>query len=126
MNMIGNKENLNEIKELLHKIAKQNKEKYGHILDNTDCGATEIVLGFYKKDFDEEAKHRIKFNIISGYFIDTDNYSSYNTFWGNYFELSDTFEQDMEEKLQKLKEKEIMSKKNGEETIKRLKRLVSK
>lgn len=123
--MIGDKESRNQIKELLHKIANKNKEKYGHILDDTDCGNTTIFLGYYKHNFDSKQKYHMYFDIISGHFIDAENDYSYNTLWGHYFELSDTFEDDMREKIKKLKICESSNKDEGKDTVDRLQKLVS-
>lgn len=122
--MIGNEEQRKEIEKALKEIAKQNKTKYKQILDNTDCGDTEIVLGWYKNDYDDKEKQRMSFDIIYGHFIDTDgDYSSY--MWGYYFELSDTFEEDMQNKINEIIEKDTNALKEGEKTIERLQKLVS-
>ena len=122
--MIGNREQREQIKELLKEIAKENNKKYGHILDDTDCGETDIILGHYKHDFNENTIHTIRFDIISGYFIDTDGDCSETILWGNYFKLSDTFEQDMQEKIEELKEKERECKKDTKNTIERLQKVL--
>lgn len=100
--MIGNKDILKEIQEKLKEIAHLNKQEYGHILDMTDISSTNIILGAVKYDPDERAKTTVRFDIIFGgiYIANNSKINLHNY----YFELSNSFEKDMNEKIKEMEE----------------------
>ena len=98
--MIGNVEILKDIQKKLKEIAHLNKQEYGHILDMTDIASTNILLGTLKYNPDEQVRRTARFDIIFGDIYDADN--SRIDLHNYYFELSNRFEKDMEEKIKEL------------------------
>lgn len=124
-NMIGNKKVIEKIQNLLKQIAEKNNQKYGCILDATDCGPTIITLGWGKVEYDDNQVKMLKFDIINGTIIDCDGCAIGSIYaYYNYFRLSKSFEEDMNDLISKL---QIEFNKVGIveiETISRLQKIV--
>ena len=121
--MIGDNIVLKEIELKLKKIARLNKEKYGHIIDLTDVQSadTEIELGWIKYDNDSRLT-AVTFNFISGIIYDygEDEIHLKNLF----FEMGQNFEKQMKKQIKTIKEKERNSILMEESTTKRLNHII--
>ena len=120
--MIGSETCKKHIRHLLKQIARNNKERYGHILKYADIPSTKIFLGYVKED-GEEVKVGVYFDIIYG-FIEDASGADIDIANEDFFELYEDFEKKLKKKIDYMNEKFNEATKEEYETIKRLENLL--
>lgn len=120
--MIGSKDVIKRIRELLGEIAHINEQKYGYILYLTDVDYTKVVLGRVK-DEEDNCLHTVYFDVIYGD-VTFGNSDQVKLSDYDYFELDKKFEEKVEWRINQILEKLNEVTVEEKETIETLERML--